>query len=504
MTEQDIRNILAKGERINVECKLAKNKLPNLWDTYSAFSNTNGGTILLGVEENLKEPELSKRFPIVGVEDVAKIKKEFWDLVNDSNKVSANILSIGDVDSVTIDGVEIVYIHIPRADFTQRPVFINNNVFKGTYRRNHEGDYHCSESVVRMMIRDSNPSGNDDQLLEYFTMDDIDGESLRQYRQMFANWNTDHVWNSLDDKEFLKQLGGYVVDRKEQIEGLSMAGLLMFGKGLPIRERFGNIRMDYIDKTNLIGDQRYSDRITYDGRWENNLFQFIRMVLPKLTKELPRPFKMEGLRRNDDSQQHKAIREAMTNMIIHADLLIDGLLKVVKYDNRFEFSNPGLLQLPVEQIFAGGESKARNQRIQTMFRMIGYGENVGSGFPLIINAWHEKQWADPELIEQVELMQVKLVLSTKTIATSSVPTNINVAQNVAQNFAQDILDKLTERQRSILGMINNNPNITREEMSLCIGKSTKTIERDIEGMRKYMSINFVGAPANGNWVIMAK
>ena len=143
MTEQDIRNILAKGERINVECKLAKNKLPNLWDTYSAFSNTNGGTILLGVEENLKEPDLSKRFTIVGVEDVAKIKKEFWDLVNDSNKVSANILSIGDVDSVTIDGVEIVYIHIPRADFTQRPVFINNNVFKGTYRRNNEGDYHC-------------------------------------------------------------------------------------------------------------------------------------------------------------------------------------------------------------------------------------------------------------------------------------------------------------------------------------------------------------------------
>lgn len=42
------------------------------------------------------------------------------------------------------------------------------------------------------------------------------------------------------------------------------------------------------------------------------------------------------------------------------------------------------------KINQGGESKARNQRMQNMFRMIGYGENLGSGFPLILNAWNEK------------------------------------------------------------------------------------------------------------------
>ena len=86
---------------------------------------------------------------------------------------------------------------------------------------------------------------------------------------------------------------------------LTMAGLLMFGKGLPVRERFDNLRMDYIDKSHLIGDQRYSDRLTYDGTWENNLFNFIRIVLPKVTRDLPRPFKMEGVVRRDDSLQHK-------------------------------------------------------------------------------------------------------------------------------------------------------------------------------------------------------
>ena len=88
----------------------------------------------------------------------------------------------------------------------------------------------------------------------------------------------------------------------------------------------------------------------------------------------------------------------------------NGVLKVEKYDDCFVLTNPGLLKLPIEQIYRGGESKARNQRMQNMFRMIGYGENLGFGFPLILNAWNEKHWLEPELLEQPELIQVKLTL----------------------------------------------------------------------------------------------
>lgn len=138
------------------------------------------------------------------------------------------------------------------------------------------------------------------------------------------------------------------------------------------------------------------------------------MMLPKLLRDLPRPFKMKGVERDDDTPQHKAVREAMTNSIIHAELMLNGVLKVEKYDNKFVFTNPGLLKLPVEQIYAGDETKARNQRIQNMLRMIGFGENLGSGFPLILSAWNEKHWLRPELFEQPELMQVKLVLTIET------------------------------------------------------------------------------------------
>ena len=73
----------------------------------------------------------------------------------------------------------------------------------------------------------------------------------------------------------------------------------MFGQGLPIRDRFANFRMDYIDFSNLIGDERYHDRLTYDGRWENNIYQFLRRTLMKLTMDIPKPFKMEGVKRID-------------------------------------------------------------------------------------------------------------------------------------------------------------------------------------------------------------
>lgn len=168
--------------------------------------------------------------------------------------------------------------------------------------------------------------------------------------------------------------------------------------------------MDYIDESNLRPGSRWSDRFTYDGRWENNLYNFMRQVMPKLVSGLKRPFKLNGLVRVDDTPVHKAIREAVVNMMIHSDYLITGVLRIVKTDNSFLFSNPGNLKLPVQAIYEGGHSVARNPRIQTMFRMIGYGDNIGSGFPTILSAWGEENWRKPDLSTNEDLHQVDLKL----------------------------------------------------------------------------------------------
>lgn len=136
----------------------------------------------------------------------------------------------------------------------------------------------------------------------------------------------------------------------------------------------------------------------------------VRLVLPKLVVGANRSFQLAGTVRVDDTVVHRAIREAVVNMMIHSDYLITGVLKIVKTDQGFEFSNPGNLKLPVRAIYEGGHSVARNPRIQTMFRMIGYGDNIGSGFPTILRAWGEENWRKPDLWENEELHQVELKL----------------------------------------------------------------------------------------------
>ena len=83
---------------------------------------------------------------------------------------------------------------------------------------------------------------------------------------MFKTNNPEHIWNSLDHKEILMQLGGYVVNRKDGTEGLTIAGLLMFGKGMPVRERFDYLYMgEYSVQLHSYGsspfDARYSKAI---------------------------------------------------------------------------------------------------------------------------------------------------------------------------------------------------------------------------------------------------
>ena len=122
-----------------------------------------------------------------------------------------------------------------------------------------------------------------EQLLDNFMKDEIISYLLTQnptkYRQIFEVRNDGHVWNSLDDKSFLEKLGGYRKDRRTGIEGLTLAGLMMFGTGQSICERFDNIFMDYRNESEVTVDVRWNDRITYDGTWENNLFNFFILFL---------------------------------------------------------------------------------------------------------------------------------------------------------------------------------------------------------------------------------
>ena len=160
----------------------------------------------------------------------------------------------------------------------------------------------------------------------------------------------------------------------------------------------------------------------------------------------------------------------------------------------FVFTNPGLLKLPVEQIYEGEETKARNQRIQNMFRMIGFGENLGSGFPLILSAWSEKHWLKPELIEQPELLQVKLVLTIETKEDGSLVPTFDT---------KDGTKDLTERQMLILALIQEDGTITIPQLVQNTEISRRTILRELSALQENGILVREGSRKEGRWVIVA-
>ncbi|GAA0077258.1 putative DNA binding domain-containing protein [Clostridium sp. CTA-5] len=406
MTDIELLEILKIGETVDVECKEAENKIPNaLWESYSAMANTNGGIIILGIKENKSKGT----FEVQGIKNVDKRIQDFWNTINGS-KTNRNLLIDEDVQKLTIEDKDVLVINVPRASYKQRPIFLNENPYKGTYKRNAEGDYKSTEDEVNAMIRDASEEGNDGVILEDYTIKDLDEDTIKKYRNRFSSREPDHPWNDLSNEKFVEMLGGIKEDRRRKIKGVTVAGMLMFGKGLYIRDLFANINLDFREEINVDSNQRWSDRFTIDGTWENNLYNFYFSVINKLTSNVKVPFKLENLERKDDTLVHQAIREAFVNQIIHADFNIQGTLKIIKTKDSLEFTNPGNLKIDLESIFKGGNSKSRNPRIQKMFSLIGLGEGAGSGFPKILAAWNEQNWRTPELKEEINLNQVSLKL----------------------------------------------------------------------------------------------
>lgn len=398
----------AVGEGSDWEFKSARGGFPgSFWETYSAMANSDGGMVVLGVAER----DGKCRLDGLELPQIATLQKSLWDGLHDRGRVSQNLLEASDVRVVRVDDVSLLTIRVPRASRAQRPIYLRGNPLGGTYRRRHEGDYRCPDAEVRRMLADADPTPQDHRIVRGFSMEDLDPASLRQYRQRFIlAKGEDHPWSALGDRDLLERLGGWRRDRVTGQEGITLAGLLMLGKDLAIRdpEAAPAYFVDY--REHLDPALRWTDRIYPDGTWEANLFQFYTRVWPKLGAGLPTPFRLEGEQRRDVTPTHEALREAFVNTLVHADYSAQGGVVVQRYSDRFEFSNPGTLLVSLEQYQRGGVSECRNPALQQMFLLIGGGEKAGSGADKIRSGWKSRHWRAPRIEIREEPDRVALIL----------------------------------------------------------------------------------------------
>ena len=416
-----INDLLARREGSDFEAKEAQGRdrrgaVPgSVWETYSAMANTQGGDIVLGVREH---PDGSLH--VLGLGDPSRVVQQFWDGVNNRQSVSVNVLRNADVEVVEGGGLAIVHVAVPRARRQERPVYTGPNPFGGTFRRNNEGDYRCPDAEVRRMIADAEQDQRDARILPGYTFDDLDGPSLTAYRNEFRSANPNHVWLTEDDPGLLAQLGGWRRDRQTGEAGLTLAGLLMFGRLRPILDAVPDYVLDYREVPDEGSGIRWTDRVTTDGTWPGNLYGFYRRAFSRLVEGLRVPFQTESGRRIDETPVHRALKEALVNALIYADYSASTPTLIVKKRGRFSFRNPGSLRIPPERVRAGGTSDSRNRNLQKMFQMIGAAEQAGSGFPTIAGAWRDQHWRPPSLVERFEPEHVTLRLTTASLLSDDV------------------------------------------------------------------------------------
>ncbi len=453
----DVETLLQRldiGEDEDLEFKSANGGLPkDLWETVSAFANTDGGYIVLGVSET------KGRLSISGVRNPNGAQKNFWDIHNNQQKLNTPICSNSDVNVSKVDGHSLITIWVPRAARTQRPVYINNNPMTGSYKRNYEGDYRCTKEEVWQMIRDASDSPQDLQILEGFELADLDPETVKSFRQRFSSREPDHPWLALDDRNLLCQLGGWRRDRNTGKEGLTLAGLLMFGRERTIQDFLPYYQLDYQEQLSDDPETRWTYRLTIDGRWEPNLFNFYYRVYSRLVNDLDVPFQLDkGAVRQGETHVHEALREALVNTLIHADHQSTRPIRVIKLLDGFFFSNPGRLRISRQRLYEGGISDARHPNLQKMFQMLGLGEKAGSGFQKILRAWREQQWFKPLVSEKLDLELTSVALSMVSL----IPENVE--KELKEIVGDDSYCGLTELDRIILVLAHRFGNISNADI----------------------------------------
>lgn len=451
-------------ENNRIEAKKALGGLPHsIWETYSAFANTLGGIILLGVEER-KDHSLHA----VNLPDPDKIIKDFWEIANNPEKVSVNILTGRQVQKQEVDGNRIVVITVPKAERSDKPVYIGGNPFTGSYRRNGEGDYRCTKEEIQAMLRDASVKTQDMLILEDMGLDVLDYDSLHRYRIRMKNCRPGHAWEKLEDEEFLYRLGAAGRSKDGKIHPTA-AGLLMFGHEYEIVKEYPFYFLDYQERGE---DERWTDRIvSTSGDWSGNLYDFYFRVYNKLTQNVKEPFELRGGARIDDTPVYKVLREALANCVINADYYGRQGLVIIKDRTGVTFSNPGNFRIDVEVAKSGGVSDPRNGALVKMFNLVDIGERTGSGILNIFSVWKKQGWTAPEIIETFEPERITLRLTMNGDAKSNNKSCCN-SSDKAEKITIKSSDngKISEIQRAaIILFLTDNIKADTAEIAKLLG-----------------------------------
>lgn len=396
-------NLYTLAESQTVELKEAADSLPlNIYETYSSFANTRGGTIYLGIKE--KKPKNI----ITGVRNEPKLKESFFSAINNKTKVSAALVDDSQWRVIPTDEGIVIEISVREAPISLKPIYLNGTPALSFLRKD-DGDYPASVFERRAMELDAVPQKFDMRPNTIgCVFEDLNKDSLARYRSIFNARNPDNLLIGEIDRDFFFHIGAL---KKNEIGELvpTNAAILLFGNYLMIKEVFPEYNLDYC--VNTTGASRWDYRLEASSlNWSGNAFDFYQFVINEIQPRLPNRFHLNGIYEDGGESLLECIREALTNAIANCDYLLPGGIQMTYSGGMVKFKNAGKLRLPLAQVLQGGDSDPRNEGVMNLLHLARIGDKAGQGIPNIYRKMRALGYPDPVLDQSSAPFRTTLVL----------------------------------------------------------------------------------------------
>lgn len=357
MEEDQLRKLIKAGESTQLEFKECKNRVPDsFYETVVSFSNTDGGFILLGVNDDQH---------ITGIEGrEAKIKSDVITALNSPDCIRPTVF----VDPILqeLDGKTVMAVYIPCSSQV-------HSHRSRVYIRDYESDIDITNNPERLseLYNRKRTQFSESTIYPKLSEEDLDDELFNKARVLIKSYKSDHPWLYLKNDELLRESILYRKDYQTGQEGLTLAAALIFGKDTTIQSLLPAYKVEAMVR--IENTDRWDDRVTL----RTNLIDTYQGLKTFVYKHLPEKFYLEGDQRVD--LRDKVFREVIANAIVHREYTSALATDLIIGHHEVRITNPNkaLFHGPIDPTSFNPYPK--NPNIRKFFTSFGWTDEIGSG-----------------------------------------------------------------------------------------------------------------------------
>ena len=479
-----VEDTMFSGESKNIEYKVSlPDKSEKYMKTIVAFANTQGGKLIVGVDD--------KTHQIVGVEN--DVLFQLMDGIANAVSDSCVPQIIPDIEPQTVDGKTVIVVSVEAGK--NRPYYLKSKgKDNGTYIRVAGTSRQAFPEKIKELEMEGARISWDELTCVGYPVSEEATEKLCQ-----------------DIEKFRKKAG--MSEHSVKKEQLINWKILKQSEGqLLATNAYALLTSDYFSfaKTQCAVFKGTDRAVFLDKReFTGPIYTQIEEAVDFVLRNIRLGATIDGLVRKEKYElPPEAIREMIINAHCHRNLLDESCIQVAVYDDRLEVTSPGGLYngLTYEEVM-NGHSKIRNKGIANIFSQMGLVEAWGSGIKRILNAAEEYGLPRPRFQEFDNMFRVVVFRNSfpktnekECIGEASEKHRRSIGEASEAEWRTD----LNDTQQKIIKLLSEDHQLSAVKLAEKIGVASRNIENNIKKLKEYGILIRHGSPKNGYWEIVDK